>query len=288
MQRLPVFKALKSALGLRIRSLGLMHSGQHKLIYLPIPKNANSYLKSIFLFNHPAARDYDPRTETALYYLRKKKHPVDVIVRRRATLAREDYTKIVAVRDPAKRLVSCFLDKLVKVRDNDDLIGKFCNDASRVLGTPVRKDEISFDVFSSFVFQVPDWRSDKHYRSQISLIRGIKFDHYFDVDAMPDLLEFLSGRGLSISLPSSRAPGIDKKTHYGGEPESGGKSAKLLTLGELETMSSFPPYGMFYDVEMLANFERRYSQDIDLYCSVKNISRSSYLKNLEGMVEGIA
>src|SRR5690606_130938 len=152
---------------------------------------ANSYLKSIFLFNHPAAQDYDPHSETALEYLRRKKHPMDIIVRRRSTLAREDYTKIVVVRDPAKRLVSCFLDKLTKVYGNDDLIERFCGDASRILGMPVRKDGISFDVFSSYVFQVPDWRSDKHYRSQVSLIHGIKFDCYFDVDAMPILLEFL-------------------------------------------------------------------------------------------------
>jgi hypothetical protein len=46
-----------------------MFSRQHGLIFLPVPKNANSFLKAIFLMNHEDATDFAPEKHTAHWYL---------------------------------------------------------------------------------------------------------------------------------------------------------------------------------------------------------------------------
>ncbi|WP_156448607.1 sulfotransferase family 2 domain-containing protein [Mycobacterium sp. NAZ190054] len=269
------------------RSTGIMYSDMHKLIYCPIPKNATSYLRSVLLRNDPNTQDFDPVAETALEYLTRKKFPAEVAtregtLRERRLLRSGDYTKIVALRDPAKRLVSCFLDKFAKANTRDEAqIERFCQDASSVLGKRITKDDLSFASFAGYVFKVPDWRSDRHYRSQASYLRNIRFDHYFDVSEMTDLLAFLTNRGLNVTLPKTRNPSVDKKTPYSDEDyDYTMKPAKFLTLGELRTMPAFPRYDAFFDDELTGGFEQRYQGDIDLFCSMKNVNRADYLKQL--------
>lgn len=81
---------------------------------LPIPKNANSYLKALILLNNSATADFDPVSGTALAYMKRSKRPQDFRVQNWQELRSADYTRLLAIRDPAKRLVSCFCDKLVK------------------------------------------------------------------------------------------------------------------------------------------------------------------------------
>lgn len=140
-------------------------SEMHSLIYVPIPKNANSYLKATFLVNHPDAKDFNPKQETALAYLRRKPEK-SIIGKSRRMLFDEKYKKIVVWRNPAKRLVSCFLDKFVKNTADMPAVQHFCDDASKVLGRSISPCSITFSDFIRYIDSIPDWRRNPHYRSQ--------------------------------------------------------------------------------------------------------------------------
>lgn len=126
----------------------LLYSDKHKLIYAPIAKNANSFLKAIFLLNNPSAHDFDPTKETALGFLSRKTYPHHFVVRNRASRFR-GYTTFAVIRDPAQRIVSCFLDKFAKDRAHLDekTIVDFCDDATKVLKMTVTPESFTFSLF---------------------------------------------------------------------------------------------------------------------------------------------
>lgn len=258
--------------------LGYMLSERHKLIYLPIPKNANSFLQTLFLFNHEHAKDYCPEEQTALGYLAGQGRE-RFLCHRWSSLKGEDYTCFVVLRDPAKRLVSCYLDKFAKSNRHEAEVEAFCTSASRELGRSVTKDNLTFETFCEYVFRVPDRRRNIHYRSQASFVGKTTFDFYGDVDDLGEALSFLESRGFDTQLPERRNPAIDKTTPYGMACESE-RHPKRIPLAELCRMSSFPTHRAFYDQDLIGHFLTAYRRDVHLYLGMKHQSLDHYLEAL--------
>lgn len=274
---LPV--ALKTVFveGLRRPSVALWYSDRHSLVYVPIAKNANSYLKAIFLLNSSTTVDFDPTNETALSYLSRKQAPASLVMKKRSARFR-NYTTFAVVRDPAQRIVSCFLDKCAKVKGSlgEKILINFCLDATKVLRHTVTPQSLTFSQFMNFVKIVPDWRRNHHYRTQAALLKNINIDVFFDVAEMEKILLFLENAGMRTELPQAAVTGIQKKTLY--ETNSCIPGMSEQPVKDLNRLAAFPSFQTFFGDKELSLLNSIYKDDIDLYCRVKEISTDQYWK----------
>lgn len=138
----------------------VMH--EYKAIYFYIPKVACSSIKLAVadLIGVPSP---DPANKFA--YPHKRNYP---FVKRDDLEKYNDYFKFVFVRNPWDRVLSCYRNKIVGVRE-----GKF---GLQVLPAFLKQDsrkfslDMSFDEFVQVLMEVSDSTADPHYRSQYSFI----------------------------------------------------------------------------------------------------------------------
>jgi hypothetical protein len=253
-----------------------MYSRKFKLIYLPIPKNANSFLKAVFLSNHENARDFSPDKETALQYMNRTKRK-KFFSNDWGLIRNQSYSKLVVIRDPAKRLVSGYLDKFAKTERDEVWCDKFCDSISKTLQIRISMDNLTFEHFCQYLFKTPDGKRDRHFKSQLSFMNGVLFDIYGDVDEMPKVLGFLESIGMNTKLPAERNPHIDKKTKYSNWFNEA--HPKNIPLSQLYLSGEFPRHYQFFDNSLLNLFLVNYQDDVSLYLSVKNKSKDEYIRS---------
>ena len=151
------------------------------VVYIAIPKCANSSLKSAFIENlyrchvmeskvrsSSRAKKYSPLVEqqirTALVKNNCLVHRNDVL--RRAA----DYTRFAVVRDPVDRLISCWRDKIAQRPITDWRLKKGVHRGFDSFGNLFWAG-MSFEEFVHSVSRIPNCRANPHFRSQASFLR---------------------------------------------------------------------------------------------------------------------
>lgn len=249
-------------------------SHRHRLIFLSIPKNANSFLRGLFVSNHEAATSFDPARESVLTYHRRA-GTRGIALRNRGYLAHPEYTSFVALRDPMARLVSAFLDKFVKkiVRgDADRPSARFYRQAARCCRQAVDADTVTFRHFLAHAVATPDGRRNKHCRSQAHFVRDHGFDVFGDIADMDHILLFFARCGLDVSAAEQR---WHKRTSYRARRAPWPTHPADMTPHQLARFPSFPAPADFFDAELMALLQRGYQVDIDLYCRVTGQHRNT-------------
>ncbi|WP_123590287.1 sulfotransferase family 2 domain-containing protein [Salinisphaera orenii] len=261
-------------------------SEKHKLIYLSIPKNANSYFKSLFLYNHPVAFDYVPELETANEYLSRTAKKGELTATSATILRDKGYTKFVILRDPLARLVSAYLDKVVnsaRMSRHDERRGKayhsdgFFNEISQTLGVKVDRDTLSFSQLLRYLEKTSPFLVDKHYRAQWIFLNRIPFDYYGTMENIPDVLDFLKSRGLRTHSFTARSP---KRTPYTKPlPSGSNRNIADMPASDLRLCDRYPPAQEFF--KQPATLERAaklYKSDISIFLKVQALDKEAYFK----------
>jgi hypothetical protein len=259
-----------------------------RVAYRPISKNANSFLKAVFLLNHPLARDYDPSKETALRYLERSDK--ECFFAKSRELDSAGLSRFTVLRCPVKRFVSAYCDKILKPSKadgvNTPLRNELCRDASTFLGKTVTADNVTFSAFLAFTLSLPDSERDRHYRSQSSFLDGQFVDHYFSVEKLDEAIQYLCRMGFdpgSITSASSGVRGIVKKTAY--RPDS---SDHLPHLGNTEASRirndlpsmELPGFGQLFSKATLEQFLESYAPDVRLFCGTQGYDENAYRDGL--------
>ena len=147
-------------------------SHKHKYIYLYIPKVACTTIRELLARHEgikyvPNWTMYGNRVATTKFNYIKYKGGNKY----------KDYFKFSFVRNPWDRLVSCYADKVVGVRDRPNSFwvrnGNFKPFIHRYK-RPFSK--MSFDTFANLVIITPDKNSDGHFRSQYTFFENINLD----------------------------------------------------------------------------------------------------------------
>lgn len=238
-------------------------SHEHRLLFLRIPKNASTYMRALFAANHPLGEEFDACTETPREY--RLRTGRDIPVTKRTIHGCRHYKTFVVVRDPRARIVSGFLDRVVKksVGDKPDAPHpRFYRAVSRFHGRKIDRHTITFQHFLDYVLAKPDKRRDKHYRSQSHFLGRHSFDFYGRVDDMHDTLAFMRDQGMSTEDFRVKS---SKKTPYAAPGAHVVDHPARATASELNRYDRFPAIADFFDGSSLERFIGAYHADIDLY-----------------------
>lgn len=200
-----------------------------------------TYVKSLFLrhvgihraWPHQLPKEILPRTN--LNYNNEISNPVHILF----------------IRNPYKRIVSGFLDKLTWKPG-------FPPDRDGFKTTFEIGDEISFEVF---IKNLSNHRifGDPHFNRQTSMAydRNIYLNKVFDLERID--LSYLD----NLFQTSIEDPGRGAVTLY--RNHGGEKPAYKLPIAELDQMDFKPGYQQFYNAEIKKEVEALYEKDFQLF-----------------------
>jgi hypothetical protein len=141
----------------------------YKLIYMAVPKVANSSIKSALWPLFPEeAREQTPNQERPRGLYRQGG---DILFKQGLRLFKHQVPKyrgheIVAfVRNPWDRLVSCYKDKIAEGSVTEDGTRKTREDRAMYRNAGFEKD-MPFEEFVRLVSETPDANANRHFRSQ--------------------------------------------------------------------------------------------------------------------------
>ncbi len=238
-------------------------SHEHRLLFLRIPKNASTYMRALFAANHPLGQGFDAAAETPREYRLRTGQCIPATKR---TIHRcRHYKTFVVVRDPMARIVSGFLDRVVKksVGDKPDAPQpRFYRAVSRFHGRKIDRNTITFQQFLDYVLAKPDKRRNKHYRSQSHFLGRHSFDFYGRVDDMHDTLAFVRDQGMSTEDFRVKS---SKRTRYAAPRAHVIDRPARATAHELNRYDHFPAIADFFEGASLERFIEAYHADIALY-----------------------
>lgn len=177
-----------------------------RLCYYSIPKVASSTVKR-YLVEH-GYKDHDMATDNmGLYQVHAYSFP-------RATaseiLRLDDHLKFAVVRDPYRRIWSCYVDKILRNRDNGKPIHPGFSRYNRIFGINAFDVNMDFTSFLKSVARLPDWMADGHFRSQhrfIAKLNGkLLVDRIVKIEALEEEMRQLTR---DRELPAWNPPNLN-------------------------------------------------------------------------------
>lgn len=247
-----------------------------KLIYLAIPKNANSFFRVAFFMNSDNAADFRPQEESAVEYLRRTRRGKLRIPNLRV-LDDPGYTRMVILRNPMNRLVSAYIDKFVKTVDRPpEPMQRYIREAGLHLSKALTPSSFTFADFLHYTIALDDAVIDDHWRPQANFVNGRTFDFYGDVEHIEPTYAFFRDR-YGIDVAALRPLIVSaKRTPYQGQKALDADYSEA-TPAQLNSLDAYPQAARFYTSRLLDLFMNKYGADVDLYTTTLGRDRDDLL-----------
>lgn len=192
-------------LGIPGYSIHQVYLPKKQLIYIPIPKNACSSIKhALYEIEFGRPFDYDLHEKWGYrdihnYY---KKRP-NAFTGKTALEAQRQASIFTLVRDPVKRLISCYRNRVVDLGD----LAKSEKKLKR-RGLPLKPD------LNTFILNLENYREankiiEHHSRPQQEFLGNSLsyFDHVFTLNNMDELVEMLQGYKQDLEMRREKSGG---------------------------------------------------------------------------------
>lgn len=260
-------RARKTPLGWPLQQVFVSHRA--KVIYCPIGKNACTFLKRqmVRISDIPYAEHLLPDIHVLTDHVRSGMQLSDHSAEEAARIVADpSYLRFAVLRDPADRLLSAYMEKLVLNRMNP---GNQVHTAKPVWGVqrpqgysaPDYDRGISFRDFVTWVTAQKPATLDAHWRPQHLYLEGVEWYCLYPFDRLDLVVDMLEERG---GRPLPRVP--ENKTGSGeGEERSGAADlmpAEIVTLPRIARAS-------FFDAELSERVARFYRRDQELLEAAK-------------------
>jgi len=133
-----------------------------KLCYYSIPKVGSSTVKR-YLIEHGYANLPLGGTEIGMGSIHGYPFPR---TDRAGILKLKGFLRFAVVRNPYRRIWSCYVDKIVRNRESGRPLHPGFERYNRLFGLNIFNLDMSFTDFLRSVSHIPDWMADGHFRSQ--------------------------------------------------------------------------------------------------------------------------
>ncbi|PAV26084.1 hypothetical protein CF392_07585 [Tamilnaduibacter salinus] len=232
---------------------------RQRLIYFPIPKSACTTFTTFLAITDPDVLGFNSQTEGIHTFRNRTK---SIRLNNFRLLLSDEYHRFTVIRRPYERLLSAYLDKIVKPK------------RSRAVMV-TEKDDPSFQDLVYWIYTVPDHRIEEHFRPQTTFIRHVPFDHIGLFDDLESTFRWLEQR-TSINPEQLLENRIHspKRTKYG-ESQPVKTPPYAMKASELASLASFPASEQFFADHLASLVNRRFEQDLKLYNVVKEASQAS-------------
>jgi tetratricopeptide (TPR) repeat protein len=256
------------------RNLTLIDPDRH-LAYVAIPKNACSLLKATFVLNGRDRDAYLASGETIHRFCG---------VHMANTIASEIPSgpgsfRFVVLRNPLLRILSAYLDKIVRGRHKqvdpytEMQVARAVREAQAALGLqddPARS--ISFEEFARYLATTTDVQLDMHWMPQVQMVGTdlSRYDHVGTVERLSETLELLASRFGFVAASSLDPRLLEENQHITKYSENADLKQPYRALPhELDAFrDGVPMPDLFFTPELKALLEQRYAADMALYARV--------------------
>jgi hypothetical protein len=243
-----------------------------RLVYVAIPKNACTELKTNFVLNS-GYRDSFLSSRLPIHDFCGKL-VTDASFRK--TFLEPNYFRFVVLRDPLRRLVSAYLNKIVRPQRNQrqylslPMLEHTIRSAQRLSGVtfdPVRS--ITFEEFVHFLATADDTECNRHWLPQFRFTGTdlTVYNHVGKVERLQETFDLLSERFhyvWEINVNSNLMGSKRRFTNYSSSvqlPEPHKVLPRDLDLFE----NNVPLHSMFYTPALIGIVRERFSIDFQLY-----------------------
>ena len=248
---------------------------ERRLVYCSIPKNGCTLLKANIFMNAPYREDYLASGQSVHDYAKK------IVAEDLPTgaLTSDQYFRFAVLRDPLRRLLSAYLNRLVRGRKSPEpfdvvQIARTTREAQASLGVPHDPARsISFEEFVRYLSTAADVQCDVHWMPQVNLVGTdlSVFSHVGKVERMDETLDMLASR-FGYTVERDIGPHLRHSSeHITRYSETAALAQPYRALpDELDAHEdNIPMPGLFYTAELRELAERRYAADLALYAEVK-------------------
>ena len=244
---------------------------KYKIIYCPIAKNACTLFKNMMV-EHSKDRERYRNSHEDIHHYASIRKDTAVALDNLDYLERSDYFKFAILRNPFERLVSAYLDKIVKHEITEFFAQELIKKVQQYLTQQYDLEQsISFQEFIQYIANTQDNDLDEHWKTQFSLIgRGwLKFDYLGQFEQLDRVIEDLENRfGFKITTNViNNHNRSDHITHYISDISPGEYHTKYPQ--ELRDFNfkngGFPDAKYFYTPELIKLVKIRFAPDIELY-----------------------
>jgi hypothetical protein len=176
------------------------------------------------------------------------------------------YFKFTVIRDPYSRLLSAYLDKIVKplrqFEDYNQFTKQSIGDCSFI--------NHSFKKIVHSIYRLPDYKLERHWKPQHLFFRNIKLDHVGRLDKIENTYKVLKDlTGIDVVNEVYPLVHTPKRTLYSQDNDPGfAHRPSEVSAFELSRLSYFPPIDSFLTSEINELIKHRFADDWEVYNNV--------------------
>lgn len=169
-----------------------------------------------------------------------------------------NYFRFIFVRNPWKRVVSGYLDKLVTEvgidQSGESVICAICSSKGRQVDY---QKSVTFCEFVNYLFVTSSADMNHHWRPQVNFLDGVEYDLVGKLENKKDFQLVQKITKINLPFPFIHKTKYDKKRQY--------FNAANMSATELRRLKLKPHFKDFYTPKLKKMIAQRYREDIEKF-----------------------
>ncbi len=230
-----------------------------KAVYCSIPKNACTLFKTMMVEQSELVLPFQSSGENVHVFFDQNMQEVSAS-RLLNCLCSPAYFKFVVLRDPFKRLVSAYLDKIAKHATPEPFAQSVIKNVQSHLGIEEDLEQsITFSQFVDYLVRTPDSSLNDHWRPQSNFVGNTPFDFIGRFEDLGNVINVIENK-FQIKIKQNVS---SHRTKYGKYGDA--EFFDNVYPQQLRMLDALPDFHHFYTKPIAQKISSRYDRDFQLY-----------------------